>query len=59
MIVKLEGKKANHMSEKFSKTLNNMDPIFKKTMIYDNGIEMAAHKRITSKTGMVIYFARN
>ncbi len=34
-----------------------MDPIFKKTMTYDNGIEMAAHKKITQKTGMQIYFA--
>jgi IS30 family transposase len=34
-----------------------LEPIFKKTMTYDNGIEMAAHKRITSKTGMPIYFA--
>lgn len=57
LIVKLEGKKANHVSKKFSKTLNNMDPIFKKTMTYDNGIEMAAHKKITQKTGMPIYFA--
>jgi IS30 family transposase len=34
-----------------------MDPIFKKTMTYDNGVEMAAHKKITQKTGMQIYFA--
>ena len=34
-----------------------MDPIFKKTMTYDNGIEMAKHKKITQKTGMKIYFA--
>lgn len=57
LIVKLEGKKAKHVSTEFSKTLNTLEPIFKKTMTYDNGIEMAAHKRITSKTGMEIYFA--
>tara|TARA_R100000935_G_scaffold48944_1_gene73942 strand:- start:74 stop:1087 length:1014 start_codon:yes stop_codon:yes gene_type:complete len=57
LIVKLEGKKAKHVSTEFSKTLNTLEPIFKKTMTYDNGIEMAAHKRITSKTGMAIYFA--
>ncbi len=59
LIVKLEGKKAKHVSTEFSKTLNQLEPILKKTMTYHNGIEMAAHKRITSKTGMVIYFARN
>lgn len=57
LIVKLENKKALHVSKKFSKTLNILDPVFKKTMTYDNGIEMARHKKITEKTGMKIYFA--
>ncbi|MDT0644958.1 IS30 family transposase [Zunongwangia sp. F363] len=57
LIVKLDNKKANHISKKFSKTLNQMEPIFKRTMTYDNGIEMAGHKKITQKTGMKIYFA--
>ena len=57
LIVKLESKKAHHVSKKFAKTLNNLDPIFKKTMTYDNGIEMAQHKKITQKTGMDIFFA--
>ena len=30
---------------------------FKKTMTYDNGIEMARHENITKNTGMIIYFA--
>src|SRR5690606_34804078 len=29
----------------------------RKTMTYDNGIEMANHKWLTKKTGMDIYFA--
>ncbi len=57
LIVKLEGKKAKNVSTEFSKTLNQLEPILIKTMTYHNGIEMAANKRITSKTGMVIYFA--
>ena len=57
LIVKLNNKKSDHVSKLFSKTLNKMDPIFKKTMTYDNGIEMAKHKKITQKTGMKIYFA--
>ena len=56
LIVKLDNKKSDHVSKKFSKTLNQMDPIFKKTMTYDNGIEMAGHKNPPQKTGVKIYF---
>jgi len=41
----------------FSKKINQLNPLFKKTMTYDNGIEMARHEEITRKTGMKIYFA--
>ncbi len=43
----------------FSKILNKLNPILKKSMTYDNGIEMARHKEITNKTGMKIYFAHS
>ena len=33
------------------------NPVFKKSMTYDNGIEMARHEKITEKTGLKIYFA--
>uniref|UniRef100_UPI003018151F IS30 family transposase n=1 Tax=Flavicella sp. TaxID=2957742 RepID=UPI003018151F len=36
---------------------NKLNPIYKKTMTYDNGIEMARHEKITENTGMKIYFA--
>ena len=57
LIVKLKSKKAEEIAEMFSKILNKLNPIFKKTMTYDNGIEMARHEIITQKTGMEIYFA--
>ena len=57
LIVQLESKKAGEVAEKFSKILNILNPIFKKSMTYDNGIEMARHERITKNTGMKIYFA--
>ena len=41
----------------FSKKLNQLNPVFKKSMTYDNGTEMAKHEVITQKTGMKIYFA--
>jgi len=34
-----------------------MDVQFRKTMTYDNGMEMANHKWFTKKTGMQVYFA--
>ena len=41
----------------FSGILNQLNPVFKKSMTYDNGIEMAKHKEITQKIGMRIHFA--
>jgi IS30 family transposase len=57
LIVKLESKKAGEVANEFSKILNKLNPIYKKTMTYDNGIEMARHEKITKNTGMKIYFA--
>jgi IS30 family transposase len=57
LIIKLESKKANEVAKEFSKILNKLNPIYKKSMTYDNGIEMARHEKITKKTGMKIYFA--
>ena len=57
IIIKLKSKKADEVAKMFSKKLNQLNPLFKKTMTYDNGIEMARHEKITQKTGMKIYFA--
>lgn len=57
LILKLKSKKANEVAKEFSKILNKLNPIFKKSMTYDNGIEMTRHEKITKKTGMKIYFA--
>jgi IS30 family transposase len=34
-----------------------MNSTFKKSLTYDNGIEMANHKWFTENTGMTVYFA--
>jgi len=57
LIIKLKSRKADEIQKMFSKKLNKLNTIFKKSMTYDNGIEMAKHQKITQKTGMKIYFA--
>jgi IS30 family transposase len=57
LIIKLESKKAGEVANEFSKILNKLNPIYKKSMTYDNGIEMARHEIITKNTGIKIYFA--
>jgi len=57
LIIKLKARNAKEVAKMFSKKLNQLNPVFKKSMTYDNGIEMAKHQIITKKTGMKIYFA--
>nr|WP_121069156.1 IS30 family transposase [Maribacter vaceletii] len=57
LIIKLKDRNAKEVAKMFSKKLNQLNPVFKKSMTYDNGIEMAKHQIITKKTGMKIYFA--
>lgn len=57
LIIKLKSRKADEIQKMFSKKLNKLNAIFKKSMTYDNGIEMAKHEIITKKTGIKIYFA--
>jgi len=56
-IIKLNDKKSATVTNSFARRLNKLHPHFRKTMTYDNGIEMAHHKSLTKKTGMKIYFA--
>lgn len=56
-IVKLKDRKSETVTLAFRNKLMNMNQIFKKTLTYDNGMEMANHKWFTQKTGMPVYFA--
>ncbi len=56
-IVKTENRKSETVTSAFKKPLNKMDNHFRKTMTYDNGMEMANHKSFTNDTGMPVYFA--
>jgi len=57
LIVKLKSRKADEVANMFSKKINQLNKKLRKSMTYDNGIEMAKHQVITKKTGMKIYFA--
>ncbi len=44
------------IANQFSLILNKLNPIYKKSMTHDNGIEMARLEIITKNTGIKIYF---
>ena len=56
-IIFLKDRTSETMTKAIAKTLNNLIPEARKTMTYDNGMEMANHKWLTEHTGMDIYFA--
>ena len=56
-IVKLGGRSSLNVVNSFSKTINQLESKWRKTLTYDNGVEMAKHKHFTQKTGMNVYFA--
>lgn len=56
-IIFLKDRTSETMTKAVAKTLNNLIPEARKTMTYDNGMEMANHKWLTAHTGMDIYFA--
>ena len=57
ILVKLKNRKSKTVCSAFAKKLSKQPLLFRKTMTYDNGKEMAEHKLITKQTGMDIYFA--
>jgi IS30 family transposase len=57
IIVKINNRKSKTVTQEFAKLLNKQPKHLRKTMTYDNGIEMANHKWLSKKTGMDIYFA--
>jgi transposase, IS30 family len=56
-IVKIENRKSKTVTKAFAKSLNSLHKNIRKSMTYDNGIEMANHKWLTQNTGMDVYFA--
>jgi len=56
-IVKLKNRKSETVRMGFTKELNKLDAKFRKSLTYDNGVEMAQHKLLTQQTGIQVYFA--
>lgn len=56
-IVKINNKKSRTVVNAFCRALNQHNSLYRKTLTYDNGIEMARHKALTRRTGMEVYFA--
>jgi IS30 family transposase len=57
IIVKINNRKSKTVTHEFAMQLNKQPEYLRKTMTYDNGIEMANHKWLSQNTGMDIYFA--
>jgi len=57
IISKLKDRKSKTVTTEFERDLKPLPKNLKKTMTYDNGMEMAQHESFTKKTGMIVYFA--
>ena len=56
-IVKLKNRKSATVRKGFTKEFNQIDTLFTKSLTYDNGMEMAEHKKFSNHTKMPVYFA--
>ena len=56
-IVKLKNRKSETVTKAFRKSINRLETRLRKTLTYDNGMEMANHKWFTKHTGAHVYFA--
>lgn len=57
LLVPLQKKDAVSVREAFAKTFKRIPGVFKKTLTYDRGVEMAQHKLFTKDTRIQVYFA--
>lgn len=56
-IIKVANRKSKTVTREFARYLMKHPQYLRKSMTYDNGIEMANHKWLSKKTKMNIYFA--
>jgi len=57
MLVKLKNAEARTCLLGFTKAFRRVPEHLRKTMTYDRGKEMAQHEKLTSRTGVKVYFA--
>ena len=56
-IMKIDNRRSVTVTKAFAKFLNILPYYFRISITYDNGMEMANHKCLISKTGMDVYIA--
>jgi len=56
MIVKLEDKTAEHVSERVGQAMSRLPTLLARSLTWDQGSELAAHQRFTVATGIPVYF---
>lgn len=57
MLAKMEGATAPAALQGFAAAFAPLDPMLRKTLTYDQGKEMALHRKLAESTGLTIYFA--
>ena len=57
IMMPIPNRRSKTVTKAFAKHLLKHPQYLRKTMTYDNGLEMANHKWLTKKTGMDVYFA--
>lgn len=57
MLVKMDGSTALDALQGFEQAFSPLPPEVRQTLTYDQGKEMALHKRLAESTGLKIYFA--
>lgn len=57
MLVKMDGNDARAALNGFREAFAPLDAALKKTLTYDQGKEMALHRKLAESTGLTIYFA--
>lgn len=56
IIVPLKNRKAKTVAKAFARAFNSLPKALRKSLTYDNGIEMAAHELFSKLTDMKVYF---
>ncbi len=56
-LVKLQDGRAETTAAAFARILNRFDSQMRRSLTYDQGREMAAHKTLAQQTGLKVYFA--
>lgn len=57
ILVPLKNKTADEVRSQFGKAINQLPAHLKRSLTYDQGSEMAQHKKLTEETQMKVYFA--